>query len=296
MSAVDFLLELYCLVDEELRHVMPPRGPRQHGPAPTLADAEVVTMELAGEFWGHDRDKHLFEFFRRYHAAEFPALARVGRTTFVRQAANLWEVKARLWRRLVGALPAGLCDWWCFDSFPLYVCSFARAPRCRLFAGLAAFGYDHVQHRVFYGFKWHLRCGLGGPIGAVEVAPANVPDAALVPELVPEGGGVGLGDRAYWDPLVREQVRAQGLELIAPFRRRSGDPLPALSRAVSRLRQGVETVIAQLAERFNGKWTWARDRWHLTHRVIRKVLAHTACVWLNLRHGNPPLQLDRLVD
>ena len=30
------------------------------------------------------------------------------------------------------------------DSFPMPVCRFARANRCRIFAGQAAFGYDEV--------------------------------------------------------------------------------------------------------------------------------------------------------
>lgn len=89
--------------------------------------------------------------------------------------------------------------------------------------------------------------------------------------------------------------REKNFLLITPFRLRSHDPWPALSQLISRLRQGIETVISQLIERFNAKWTWARDRWHLCHRMIRKVLAHTACVVLNVRHGHPPLQLDRLL-
>ena len=63
-------------------------------------------MELVGEFLGLDQDQAIFDHFRRYHRAEFPKLAEVDRTTFARQAANLWRVKQllqqRLSRRLVG--------------------------------------------------------------------------------------------------------------------------------------------------------------------------------------------------
>jgi hypothetical protein len=292
----DFLLELYCLVDDALVHVMPAKGLRQRGPAPTLSDAEVITIELAGEAWGLDQDKSLFGFFRQYHPAEFPALARLDRTTFVRQAANLWAVKQRLRQVLVEHLPVDLRDWSLFDSFPVYVCQFARAKRCRLFAGLATYGYDHLQRHIFFGFKIHLRDGIGGPILDFTVAPANVADADSVPELAPAQGGIGLGDRAYWDPLMQEDLRREkNFVLIAPFRWRSHDRWPALSQVISRLRQGIETVISQLVERFHAKWTWARDRWHLCHRIIRKILAHTACLVLNVRHGNPPLQLDLLL-
>ena len=296
MTNNDFLLELYCLVDENLKYVMPPQGLRPHGPEPTLADAETLTIEIAGEYWSLDTDKAQFEFFRQYHRAEFPALAKIDRTTFARQAANLWLVAERLRQHLVLLLPMGLRDWSLFDSVTLRVCSFARAPRCRLFAGLASFGYDHLEKTTFYGFKLHLCCGIGGPVASCQIAPANVPDVDMVPETKPPEGGIGLGDRAYWDPQMQQDLKAEGFWLIAPFRKRTGDPYPALAHAVSRLRQTIETTISQFAERFNAKWTWARDQWHLCHRVIRKILAHTACIVLTLRHGYPPLQLERLMD
>lgn len=295
MDRIDFLLELYCLIDEELPHVMPPQGLRTRGPAPRLSDAEVITIELAAEAWGHDQDKDIFRFFRHHHHAEFPALARISRTTFVRQAANLWAIKQRLQTDLLGLLPQRLLDGWAFDTFPLQLCQFCRARRCRLFVGQASYGYDHGRDAIFYGFKVHLGCGLGGPIGTFTLAAAGVPDPDPLPEIVPTDGW-GLGDRNYWDPLLQEDLwREKRFRLLAPFRWRSHDPRPALSQVLSRLRQGIETVISQLSERFQAKWTWARDCWHLCHRMIRKVLSHTACVVLNVRHGHPPLQLERLL-
>ena len=50
-------------------------GSAHAAPDPTLADSEVITIELVGEFWELDTDRDLFRHFRRYHAAEFPALA-----------------------------------------------------------------------------------------------------------------------------------------------------------------------------------------------------------------------------
>jgi hypothetical protein len=92
MTPQDILLHVSCLVDDEMKALDLPRL-RRRGPRPALADCEVITVELVGEFWGLQKDRDLFRHFRRYHAAEFPTLARVHRTTFVRQAANLWRVK-----------------------------------------------------------------------------------------------------------------------------------------------------------------------------------------------------------
>ena len=60
------------------------------------------------------------------------------------------------------------------------------------------------------------------------------------------------------------------------------------------MRRVIETAFGQLAERFHIKRTWARDVWHLSHRVIRKILGHTVAVWINLSLGRPPLDFDGL--
>ena len=94
------LTHIFCLVDD----LLPRERLRQRGFAPTLADSEVLTMELAGEFWGLEKESDLYRHFRWHFAHLFPALLQFDRTTFTRQMANLWAVKYLLWRRL---LPCG---------------------------------------------------------------------------------------------------------------------------------------------------------------------------------------------
>ena len=55
-----------------------------------LSDSEVLTIEVVGEFLGIDTDQGLYTYFRRNYPEWFPALNTVHRTTFCRQAANLW--------------------------------------------------------------------------------------------------------------------------------------------------------------------------------------------------------------
>ena len=49
MTPQELLLEVFCLVDDELQALCPGRL-RQRGPQPKLCDSEVITMELVGEF------------------------------------------------------------------------------------------------------------------------------------------------------------------------------------------------------------------------------------------------------
>jgi hypothetical protein len=70
---------------------------------------------VVGEFLGLDTEKGIFFlFFLRNYGEWFPKLARLHRTTFTRQGANLWKVKRLLWGALLGRTehdPA-ISLWW----------------------------------------------------------------------------------------------------------------------------------------------------------------------------------------
>jgi len=290
MSLDDLILTVFCWIDDEL-HTAHLDHLRQRGPQPLLADSEVITMELLGEFLGFDRDARLFWYFRQYHSAEFPALRLVHRTTFVRQAANLWRAKQLLQQRLADRL-AGPASAWLIDSLPMPVCRFGRGGFCKGFRGQAAFGYDPVQKQAYYGFRLHLRTSRAGVILAYELAAADAADTAVAFDLRPPAGTTGIGDRNYWSPPVQAELAAVGVRLLAPYKSKRHDPEPARSRQLSGPRWRIETVGSQLTERYHVKRVWSRDLWHLCHRLIRKVLSHTVAVWVNITAGLQPLRFS----
>jgi hypothetical protein len=293
-----FTIAVLCWVEEGLAALQ--RDPawcriRQRGPAPTLADSEVLTMEVVGAFLGLAQDAAIVRYFRHEHPDWFPALGRVHRTTFTRQAANLWVVKEQVWQRLLGAIVTDpLVS--CVDSIPVPVCRFGRAYTCSRFRGEAAFGRDTGSKATFYGLRTHLRISLPGAISAISLAPANVHDRDLVPELVEGARGWTLSDRNYWDPQLTEELAAEGMALLAPFKKRATDPDPDRSHFITTKRWRIETVASQLVERFHLKRVWARDAWHLTSRILRIVLSHTIAVGLCQHLRLPPLSFHRLLD
>lgn len=137
MDLDDFIIAVFCVVDEGVLLVLAGRRLRKRGPAPTLVDSEVVTMEVVGEYLELEQDSALFAYFRRHYAHFFPGLRTLHRTTFVRQAANLWRPKGHLWQQVRERIPhdSGFAI---LDSLPLPVCQFAQASRCRRFCGEAA--------------------------------------------------------------------------------------------------------------------------------------------------------------
>ena len=101
MDIITFLISVYCLVDDSLKA----QTLRRRGPQPTLSDAEVLTIEIVGEFLGIDTDAGLYRYFRRHFSGWFPGLKRIHCTTFTRQAANLWAIKRQLWQQVVALVP-----------------------------------------------------------------------------------------------------------------------------------------------------------------------------------------------
>jgi Transposase DDE domain len=293
MDLDTLIVTVFCLIDDALITTLDGKPLRQRGPQPQLCDSEVLTMETVGEYLGLDQDKAMFCYFRRHFAEFFPVLRRIHRTTFARQAANLWRVKERLWQQLVPGLKGDRAIS-LIDSFPVPVCRFARAPRCRRLRAVSAYGYDELAHQTFFGVRAHLRVCWPGVIVGLHLSAANVHELPVAERLLEGARGWALGDRNYWSPVLSEKLARQGLRLFAPYRsaKREKKRWPLL---LVQTRRRIETVIGQLVERFQAKKVWARDRWHFFSRWLRKVLAHTIFVALCQQHELLPLRFAELV-
>ena len=290
MDLSTFIVTVFCLIDAQIEG----RRLRARGPLPKLSDAEVLTIEVVGEFLGMDTDEAIFRYFREHYGEWFPTLCEIHRTTFARQSANLWKVKESIWQELLSWTPHDPAFALC-DSMPLPACLFARAYRCKRFRGEAAFGKDTLLKQTFYGFRVHARVCWPGVVTRLSVAPANAHELRVLPELVECTSGLIVGDRNYHSPKAKEELARMDVELVAPYSSKKLDPSPKRSALLSRLRYRIDTVFSQLVGRYCIKRVWARDTWHLASRLLRKVLSHTVAFLLNHRTGNPPLQLAKLL-
>jgi hypothetical protein len=285
-----FIVSVFCLIDNRIED----RRLRACGPLPKFSDSEILTIEIVGEFLGLDTDEAIFRYFREHYGEWFPALREVHRTTFARQAANLWKVKERLWQELLAETPHDPAFALC-DSLPLPAYLFARAYRCRRFRGEAAFGKDTLLKQTFYGFRVHLRVCWPGVITRLSVAPANAHELSVLPELLGSTSGLLVRDRNYHSPKTKQELARVGVKLLAPYSSKKLDPNPKRSAFLSRLRYRIDTVFSQLVGRYSVKRVWARDTWHLASRLLRKVFSHTVAFLLNHRSANQPLQLSKLL-
>src|SRR5215204_3097434 len=166
MPIEEFIISVFCCVEDLLKKV---GRIRQRGFPPKLSDAELLTMEIVGEFLGFQTDKRIWEYFKRHWNNWFPKIP--CRTTFARQAANLWRVKQILQKQLSTSLECFDESLYILDGFPIPVCHFARARRGRLFKGEGGYGRCVAKRQVYFGFKGHLLITASGLISSFLLTP-----------------------------------------------------------------------------------------------------------------------------
>ena len=72
MSIEDFIIVVFCIIDDELKNLLGRERLRQRGRKPKLEDSEVLTMEIVGEFLGKDCDTHIWAYFKSHWIHFFP--------------------------------------------------------------------------------------------------------------------------------------------------------------------------------------------------------------------------------
>jgi len=294
MSTEEFIIAVFCLIDDQLKSLLNGKRLRQGGFSTKLSDSEVITMEIVGEFLGFDQDKAIWQYFKGHWNNFFPEMP--DRSNFARQAANLHVLKRMLNEKLAGLLGAYQDQLHIIDGLPIPICKFARAHFSRIFKGDAAYGYCATKQEHFYGFRGHIVISSKGIITSATFAAANIDERDVCPELVGNLKGILLGDKGFIRPCLKEELELTHLHLQTPVRGNMKEDRPfVFIKWMMSARRLVETVIGQLSERFNIEKVRARDLWHQASRFWRKLLAHTVCVKINLIKGNEPLQLDNLV-
>ena len=299
MSCVDdLLLDVYCFVDDWLRALLGNRRLRARGKTPKLSDAEVLTIEIVGQWLGHTTDVDLWTHADNHWRDEFPQLGH--RTTFARQAANLVDLKRRLWRHLIQQLNADQGDFYIVDGFPMISCSFKRLPMARRFLMEGQLGYCPSKSLKYFGFKGHVLIHVTGVIVGCVVTGASGSEREACEEMLGWGGSVVLGDKGYIGQDWQRQVHERGHTVITPLRKGKKRGMKRVLRPIekwllAKFRKRVETVIGQLEDRFGLERVRVMDRWHLQGRVARALMAHTMGIFFNQQAERPLMQLRNLI-
>jgi len=293
MGLIDFIVTVYVLVDDFYKSFSKLHKLRSIGLLPKLSDSEVITMEIVGEYLGFHKDKDIYKYFKHHWSDLFPKMPH--RTNFVRQYANLWEVKEMFFEYL-----SSNQDQWIqiVDSMPIEVCKFVRAKHTKLFK--ESTNYGKWLGNTFFGYKLHMKINSFGMIRKYILAPASEGDITYVESLLENDQNCWvIEDKGYRSQPLHDKLWQEHYIYFHSSLRRNDKKTSILPkqtiRKLSGIRRLIETVNRQLEEQFSIKKTTARDLWHLMNRIIRKILSHTLCVFLNLKLKRNPLNIKGLV-
>jgi hypothetical protein len=238
-----------------------------------MTDAEILTVEIFGEMQGHHDDGSIWRYAKAHWQEWFPTLGSY--KAFVKQCANLTHLKQRLFAH--GFAPQD--DGHITDGVPMPICHLARASRSKLFKGEAAFGFCAAKDEPYYGFKGHVIINMHQQVVGFSLAPANIDERDVLDNRRGLLSGLLIGDKGLLSKIKQAELASGGIDLQTPLRDNMPDPRP--KTAVQRLLKvprRVETAIGQLVEFFDFAACKARDIWHLTSKLVRKLLAYNFAI------------------
>ncbi|MEB4799396.1 IS982 family transposase [Acinetobacter soli] len=277
MSIQEFIISVYLIV-EEIYAIIVVQPLRRRGFPPSLTDAEIINMQIVGEFLGIDSDKALWIFFKNNWLDWFPKLGSY--PNFCKHCTNLWRVNQKIIAQLTAQYKTDNIHF--IDGFPIPVCCYSRAKRHKNFKEHAGFSYCAAKKEKYYGFKGHIVINFDGMMTDYTFTSANMDERDVAPEVTQDIHGLLGADKGYLRPALKEYYESHGIDLQTPLRKNMVDPRAKESmRLLMKARRKIETVIGQLVDRFNIQKVRAKDLWHLSHRFIRKILSHTLCTVLN---------------
>ncbi len=291
----DFIINAFCLVEDEYQRQLNGKPLRQRGFAPALTDSEVITMETVGEFLGIDTDKGCWRFFKKHYRHFFPCLG--SKANFAKQAAHLFAVKLLLQEAIALRLGVKLESLHYCDGFPMPVCHFRRANFSEVFKGEAGFGFCASKKQTYYGFKGNLLIDSKGVIGGLTLTQAHIDERESLWDVLCGIKGNLIADKGLIGKDYQAQVYEHtGIILHTAVRDNMHEERSSsFIQWLKSKRRLVETVIGQLTERFHIEKVRARKLVSLINRTARKILSHTLACFINAKLGNPLLQFDRII-
>ncbi|MEU8402695.1 IS982 family transposase [Nonomuraea sp. NPDC048892] len=283
---------LYVRVDDLLKSApeLVPWRPKV-GIAPTLSDAELVTLAVLSALLGF----HCERRWVRYAHAELR-----GMFPYVPQQSGYGK---RL-RRSIGLVMAVVrvlaCDtalWsdevWVADSTPVECGRSVETARRSALAGWAEYGYCASHSRYFWGLRLHLVCTLGGlpVLFALSGAKADEREVLLAmlaaaPRVLSEHPHQTIiADRQYYGRAFERELADRALTLLRPAR--AGEAERAGAHLFKPLRQTIESINQTFKGQLDLERHGGRSRAGVIVRIFIKVLALTAAVWHNDKTGQP---------
>jgi hypothetical protein len=255
------------------------------GIAPKLTDAELVTLAVLQALLGFTSESRWLRHARAHLGHLFPYLPlQPGYNKRLRACSALITVVIRV---LAADTSLRADDVWVVDSTPVECGRSRQTVNRSALAGWAQYGYCASHSRFFWGLRLHLVATLGGlPIGFA-LAGAKADERQVLPgifEASPElvtarPGQILIGDKNYYGKDFEAALAGAGFTLLRPARK--GEPERAGARFFKPLRQVIESVNQTFKAQLDLERHGGRTHAGVIVRVLQRILALTAAIWLN---------------
>jgi len=159
------------------------------------------------------------------------------------------------------------------DATPLAVCDNLRIRGHRVFTGIAARGKTSTGW--FFGMKLHLVIHHLGELLDIKITPGNTDDRKPVPGLCACLFGKLYGDKGYISQVLRQKLRAVGIDLVTKVRKNM-KPIPHSGFDQVRLKKRslIETVIDELKNLCQIEHTRHRSPVNFTVNLLGGIAAY----------------------
>jgi hypothetical protein len=295
-AALDALAtELYVVIDDLLidnPHLAPDRP--AVGIAPQLSDAELVTLAVLQALLGYHNESRFIRYAHAHLRHLFPYLPH--RPAYNKRLRRSVALLQGLCRFLAERCQGWHDDLWLIDSTPVE-CGRSRetAKRSNL-AGTAGYGYCASHSRFFWGLRLHLIATPDGlPIAYALTNPKH--DERIVARdlletdpglLANRPGQTIMADKGYRSTELETLLADHGVTMIRPSFK-TETPRPG-HRFLRPFRQIIESINQTLKAGLDLERHAARSLSGVAARVLQRLLALTAVIWHNERHGQPTLR------
>lgn len=256
VSCDDFIIKLYCILDD--LHRLLERGllGKKEGRKSVLSDSECMAIAILRWKVGSLSWKSFYREVLPWYRWCFPVLPEY--KNFIIHIHRVTPLIAKLIPFLLQvAKDQSEHSIYFIDSTPIPVCTTRRIDSNRTGAGLASRGKHSLGW--FYGFKLHAVCDTEGRLVAVTVTTGSTHDSVPVLDLVKDLSGVLVGDAAYLSEKLRTELQAMGVYLQAAPRKNMRKVMTRLQGFLFRQRQAIERVFASIKYRFHLDLSLARS-------------------------------------
>ena len=283
---------LYVTADDLLKAhpEITPARPRV-GIAPSITDAEVLTLAAIAPLVGIDTHRRFLRYARKHLRGMFPYIP----------GQSGYNKRLRALAGTIGWLAAVLAttsvytdDVWLVDSTPVECARSRPTVQRSNLAGWAGYGYCPSHSRFFWGLRLHLVCTVHGlPVGWA-LAGAKADEREILCAVLERmdqpaaPGQVIIADKNYFGTAFENQLTRAGITLVRPTRKGEA-PRPG-STFLRPLRQVIESVFDTLKGQLDLERHAGRTITGVCCRITQRILALTAAIWHNSLTNAPVLR------